>query len=133
MSGAVPSAQIDITKLARRLARQDGGAEANLQADVQTLLLYGGLDLGEQDLNVELEAQVGAFGYVGLIDGEPAPVMAAIRERTLLLAVRRTQFDVLFYGSTIGSYAFFEAVQRDLMTALRQADRPQARLASAAL
>lgn len=88
---------------------------------------------GESAIRVGLAGPGRAFGYVGLIDGEPAPVTAATRERTLLLAVSRTQFDALFYGSTIGSYAFFEAVQRDLMTALRQADRPQARLASAAL
>lgn len=59
MFGAVPSTQVNLSELARRLARRDSGAEANLQADVQTLLLYGGLNLGEQDLNVELEAQVG--------------------------------------------------------------------------
>ena len=88
---------------------------------------------GESAIRVGLAGPGRAFGYVGLVDGEPAPVTAATRERTLLLAVGRTQFDALFYGSTIGSYAFFEAVQRDLMTALRQADRPQARLASAAL
>ncbi len=50
---------VDVNELARRLARRDGGAEANLQADVQTLLLFGGLNLGEDDLNVELEAPVG--------------------------------------------------------------------------
>jgi putative transposase len=57
----------------------------------------------------------------------------AQRLKALELAVSRTRFDALFYGSTIGSYAFFEAVQRDLMTALRQADRPLVRLASEAL
>jgi SAM-dependent methyltransferase len=50
---------VNIDELARRLARRDEGAEANLQADVQTLLLYGGLNLDERDLNVELEAPVG--------------------------------------------------------------------------
>jgi CRP/FNR family transcriptional regulator, cyclic AMP receptor protein len=88
---------------------------------------------GDSAIRVGLAGPGRAFGYVGLIDGEPAPVTAATRERTLLLVVSQTQFGALFYGSTIGSYAFFEAVQRDLMTALRQADRPQARLASAAL
>jgi CRP-like cAMP-binding protein len=88
---------------------------------------------GDRTIRVGLAGPGRAFGYVGLIDGQPAPVTANTRERALLLAVSRTQFDALFYGSTIGSYAFFEAVQRDLMTALRQADRPQARLANAAL
>lgn len=88
---------------------------------------------GDRTIRVGLAGPGRAFGYVGLIDGQPAPVSARTRERALLLAVSRTQFDALFYGSTIGSYAFFEAVERDLMTALRQADRPQARLANAAL
>lgn len=51
---------VDLGELTRRLARRDGGAEANLQADLRTLLLYGGLNLGEGDLlEAELEAQVG--------------------------------------------------------------------------
>jgi hypothetical protein len=33
----VPGIPINLDELARRLARRDGGAEANLQADVQTL------------------------------------------------------------------------------------------------
>jgi CRP/FNR family cyclic AMP-dependent transcriptional regulator len=87
---------------------------------------------GDRAIRVGLAGPGRAFGYVGLIDGGPAPVSAATRERALLLAVSRAQFGALFYGSTIGSYDFFEAVERDLMTALRQADRPQARLATAA-
>lgn len=55
MTGAVPSPHINLGELARRLARRDSGAEANLQADVRTLLLYGGLGLGKQHLNVERE------------------------------------------------------------------------------
>ncbi len=85
---------------------------------------------GDRAIRVGLAGPGRAFGYVGLIDGLPAPVTAATRERTLLLVLGQGRFDALFHGSTIGSYAFFEAVQRDLMTALRQADRPQARLAS---
>jgi hypothetical protein len=51
---------IELGELTQRLARRDGSAEANLQADLRTLLLYGGLNLGEGDLTeVELEAQVG--------------------------------------------------------------------------
>jgi hypothetical protein len=36
----------------------------------------------------------------------------------------------LFNGTTALSYAFVEAVERDLITALRQAERPQVRLAA---
>lgn len=55
----MPSTRVNLDELGRRLARRGGGAEANLQADVQTLLLYGGLNLDEGDLKVELEAPVG--------------------------------------------------------------------------
>jgi SAM-dependent methyltransferase len=55
----MPATGVDLPELARRLARRDTGAEANLQADVQTLLLYGGLNLDESDLDVKLETQVG--------------------------------------------------------------------------
>lgn len=55
----MPAPAIDLLELARRLARRDAGAEANLQADVQTLLLYGGLNLEKDDLDVKLEAQAG--------------------------------------------------------------------------
>jgi len=51
---------VDLPALARHLATRSPKAEANKQADIQTLLLYGGLNLGEGDLDiVELEAQVG--------------------------------------------------------------------------
>jgi hypothetical protein len=60
---------VDLNELARRLARRDSVAEANLQADVQTLLLYGGLNLGEDDLDVELEAQVGGGRRIDIETG----------------------------------------------------------------
>jgi SAM-dependent methyltransferase len=53
-------AVVDLAALARRLATRSPQAEANKQADIHALLLYGGLNLGEGDLDiVELEAQVG--------------------------------------------------------------------------
>ncbi len=56
----MPGTTVDLPALARRLASRSVGAEANVQADIQTLLLYGGLNLGEGDLQVvELEAQAG--------------------------------------------------------------------------
>jgi DNA-binding SARP family transcriptional activator len=41
---------VDLHELVRRLAGRTTGAEANVQSDVQTLLLYGGLNLAEKDL-----------------------------------------------------------------------------------
>src|SRR5689334_1755181 len=51
---------VDLPKLARELASRSVGAEANVQAHIQTILLFGGLNLGEENLeSVELEAQAG--------------------------------------------------------------------------
>jgi hypothetical protein len=68
---------------------------------------------------------------VGLIDGLPSSVSVATRERSLLLVVPRAQFEALFHGGTASSYAFFDAIEHDLMTSLRQAQSPQARLVTA--
>lgn len=52
--------KVDLASLARELASRSVGAEANVQAHIQTILLYGGLNLGEDNLQtVELEAQAG--------------------------------------------------------------------------
>ncbi|GGT37622.1 N-6 DNA methylase [Nonomuraea spiralis] len=50
----------DLQDLLRRLAdRKRVRSEATIQADVRQILLTGGLDLAEHDLEVHLEAQVG--------------------------------------------------------------------------
>ncbi|MGH3932146.1 MAG: hypothetical protein ACRDTF_19465, partial [Pseudonocardiaceae bacterium] len=50
----------DLTQLLRRLAdRERVRSEATVQADVRQLLLSGGLGLGDHDLDVQLETQVG--------------------------------------------------------------------------
>jgi CRP-like cAMP-binding protein len=72
-----------------------------------------------------------AFGYAGLIDGQLSSVSIVSRERSLLLVIPGGRFETLFHGGTISSYAFFNAVEHDLMTALRQAQAPHARLAAA--
>ena len=56
------SSTLDLAALVRQLAGRAAGAEANVQADVRTLLLYGDLNLGENDLvEAELEVQVGGW------------------------------------------------------------------------
>jgi hypothetical protein len=61
---------VDLPALARQLASRAGGAEANVQAHIQTLLLYGGLNLGEDDLvTVELEAQAGGGRRIDIETG----------------------------------------------------------------
>jgi CRP-like cAMP-binding protein len=88
------------------------------------------LGQGRRQIRVRLAGPGHAIGYLGLIDGRPSPLTVATRERSLLLAVPAATFTELLDGSSALSYAFLEAVQRDLIAALRQAERPQARLAA---
>jgi CRP/FNR family transcriptional regulator, cyclic AMP receptor protein len=85
---------------------------------------------GGRRIRVGLAGPGQAFGYESLIDGEPSPVTAATRERTLLLMLPPEAFERLFNGETNISHVFLDVIHRDLMAALRQALRPHARLAS---
>jgi len=87
---------------------------------------------GDESVRVRLCGPGWAFGYAGLIDGQASSLSVVTRERALLLVVSAGRFETLFNGGTISSYAFFNAIERDLMTALRQAQAPHARLAAAA-
>jgi CRP-like cAMP-binding protein len=87
------------------------------------------LGSGRRRIRVRLAGPGRAVGYVGILDGRPSPVTVATRDRALLLAVPRATFTELFEGATPLSDAFVEAVERDLVAALRQAENPQARLA----
>jgi CRP-like cAMP-binding protein len=87
---------------------------------------------GDRRIRVGLAGPGQAFGYESLIDGGPSPVTAVTRERTLLLILPQEPFERLFHGETVGSRAFLDVIHRDLMAALRQAQRPQARLAASA-
>jgi CRP-like cAMP-binding protein len=102
--------------------------------DVAYVTLNGAVEealgRGQRRIRIRLAGPGRAVGYVGLVDGRPSPVTVATRERALLLAVPRAAFADLFEGATALSFAFVEAVERDLVTALRQAERPQARLAA---
>jgi CRP-like cAMP-binding protein len=84
---------------------------------------------GGRRIRVGLAGPGQAFGYESLIDGEPSPVTATTRERTLLLTLPREPFERLFNGETLDSHVFLDVIHRDLMAALRQALRPHARLA----
>jgi CRP-like cAMP-binding protein len=85
---------------------------------------------GGRRIRVGLAGPGQAFGYESLIDGAASPVTAATRERTLLLLVPQQAFDRLFNGETSDSHVFLDVIHRDLTAALRQAHRPQARLAT---
>jgi CRP/FNR family transcriptional regulator, cyclic AMP receptor protein len=85
---------------------------------------------GGRRIRVGLAGPGLAFGYESLIDGAPSPVTATTRERTLLLLLPKDPFERLFHGEGSESHVFLDVINRDLMAALRQVFRPQARLAS---
>lgn len=85
---------------------------------------------GERRIRVGLAGPGQAFGYEGLIDGGLAPLSATTRERTLLLLLPQAAFERLFNGEESESHVFLDVIDRDLMAALRQVLRPQARLAA---
>lgn len=107
---------------------------AGARADVAYVTLNGAveetLERGRRRIRVRLAGPGSTVGAVGLVDGGPSPMSAATRERSLLLAVPRATFGELFDGGTALSYAFVGAVERELVAALLQAERPQARLAA---
>jgi CRP-like cAMP-binding protein len=114
---------------ARRVLLREGA-----DPDVAYITLNGAVEealgRGGRRIRVRLAGPGRAVGYVGLVDGRPSSVTVATRERALLLVVPRAAFTELFEGVTALSYAFVDAVERDLVAALRQAERPQARLAA---
>jgi CRP-like cAMP-binding protein len=56
-------------------------------------------------------------------------VTAITRERSLLLVLTEESFARLFGGDTDVSHVFLDVINRNLAASLRQAMRPQARLA----
>ena len=85
---------------------------------------------GEQRIRVGLAGPGRAFGYEGLIDGEPSPASAITRERAVLLVIPRELFGRLFTGEDAVSRGFLDVIQNDLIATLRETLRPTARLAA---
>lgn len=85
---------------------------------------------GDRRIRVGLAGPGVACGYESLIDGLPSPLTAITRERTLLLILPAEVFAPLFVREDAVARVFLEAVQRDLLVALRNALRPGARLAA---
>ena len=89
------------------------------------------LERGDRRIRVGLVGPGKAFGYEGLIDGRPSPITAVTRERSVLLVLQARLFEQLFSGEDAISRGLLGAVQKDLVTALRETLRPRARLAAA--
>ncbi len=109
------------------LAEGEMGAACYLTMNgaVERVIVRGG-----RRIRVGLAGPGTAFGYESLVDGGPSPVTATTRERTLLLVLPQEAFSRLYGGDSAGSRAFIDVILRNLTTAMRQALRPQARLAS---
>ena len=94
--------------------------------------LNGALDelvrRGDRAVRVRLAGPGVASCYVGLFDRLPSSVTVTARERARLALIPRAAFDELVAARTRAGRSFLEALQRDLVDALRLAQRQQARL-----
>lgn len=76
-------------------------------------------------IRVALAGPGRGFGYSALIAGGEATASAIARERSVVLALEPDLFEWGVLGSPV-----IDAIERDVVAALRQAERPQARLAA---
>lgn len=135
---AFPASDLErlLTELGRlELARGDLLVCAGDRLDVFYLTLRGAVEAmiqrGERKQRVRLAGPGTACAYLGLIDEGPGPVECRARERAVVLALPRARFHQLLLGDGPIARRFLDAVQRDLVQALRDAQRPQATLISA--
>jgi CRP-like cAMP-binding protein len=105
----------------RRVLEHEGdaprGCYVTLNGAVELTIERGG-----QRIPIGLAGPGRAFSYVGLIDGGNAPVTVRTRELSLLLRIAPEPFAGYFHGATAQSRALFDAIERDLMGALRRND-----------
>ena len=80
------------------------------------------IERGQHRIPIGLAGPGRAFSYVGLIDGKTAPVTVRTRELSLLLRIAPEPFAGYFHGAAAESQALFNAIERDLMGALRRND-----------
>lgn len=85
----------------------------------------------EQKQRVRLAGPGAACAYLGLLDAGSSPVNCRARERAVILALPRAPFCRLLDGDDPLAHRFLDAVQQDLVQALRDAERRQATLISA--
>jgi CRP-like cAMP-binding protein len=83
---------------------------------------------GDRAVPVRLAGPGVASCYVGLFDGLPSSVAVSAREHARLALIPRAAFDELVAARTRAGRSFLEALQRDLVDALRLAHRRQVRL-----
>jgi CRP-like cAMP-binding protein len=79
-------------------------------------------------IRVALAGPGRGFGYAGLIAGGAATATATARERSVVLAIEPAELE-----RQLADDPFAGAIERDVVGALRQAERPQARFAAASV
>jgi CRP-like cAMP-binding protein len=85
---------------------------------------------GDRRIRVGLAGPGRAFGYESLVDGQPSPLTAITRERTVLLVLPSGPFQQLFQGEDGVSRVFLDVIQRELVSTLRHSLRHHVRLAA---
>jgi CRP-like cAMP-binding protein len=94
--------------------------------------LHGALEelvrRGDRAVRVRLAGPGVASCYVGLFDGLASTIAVSARERARLALIPRAGFDEMVAARTRAGRSFLEALQRDLVEALRLAQRQQSRL-----
>jgi len=117
------------------LVRGDLLVRAGDPLDALYLTLRGAVEAtiqrGERKQRVRLAGPGTGCAYVGLIDKGTGSVDCRTRERAVVLALPRDRFHQLLQGDEPLGHRFLDAVQRDLVQALRDAERRQATLISA--
>jgi CRP-like cAMP-binding protein len=109
----------------QRVGSQPGACYITLRGAVEDVLRRG-------DPRVGFAGPGRAFGYLGLLDGEPAPVTSVARERSLILAIDGDDFARLVRSPGARSRAFAAAIEMDLIRSLDLEERARARLAAGA-
>ena len=117
------------------LARGDRLVCAGDRLDAFHLTLRGAVEAmiqrGERKQRVRLAGPGTACAYLGLIDDGPGLVECRARERAVVLELPRGSFHALLSADRLIGRHFLDAVLRDLVEALREAQRPQAALIAA--
>jgi CRP/FNR family transcriptional regulator, cyclic AMP receptor protein len=98
------------------------------------LVLRGALEVsirrGNSVRQVRLAGPGRMAGHVGALDGRPSPVLAQAREHVVLLALPADRVRGMLRDSRAPARCFCAGLAEDLGRALRQAERPTARMLS---
>jgi CRP-like cAMP-binding protein len=131
---------VELERLMSELGRLELGrgellVRAGDRLDALYLTLRGAVEAtiqrGERKQRLRLAGPGTVCAYLGLLDEEPSPVDCRTRERAVVLALPRARCHELLQEDDLLAHRFLNAVQQDLVQALRDANRRQATVISA--